>query len=143
MGCARTPVTIAAASTTNKTRLFLIGYLRRTLVRRFILCVTAMSTAGFQRTPDNLSLPFVEPKDRPVKSAVGIHVFQCKNVVLLVGKQAHHSTASEGDRRLSERHRYAADLLALLVKKKVLDGSDSYLDGGLSTFVKFQRITLN
>src|SRR5215468_9139823 len=142
MGCARIPVTIAAASTTNKTRLFLIGYLRRTLVRRFILCVPAM-TSGFQRTPDNVSLPLVEPKDGPVKSAVGIHVFQCKHVVLLVGKQAHHSTASEGDRRLPERHRYAADLLALLVKKKVLDGSDSYLDGGLSTFVKFQRITLN
>ena len=78
-----------------------------------------------------------------MKAHVGVDIFEADSVVLFVGKEANDSAPAERNCSLTQCHRHAADLLALLAEKNILDSSYLYFHGGLLALLKLQSAVLN
>src|SRR5215470_5676797 len=129
----------AAASASNNVGLLVFtGDLRSALFR----VVTVRDPCPFsqQIVPERFSLSLIELEDRSVNSTLRVLIFQSHRVVFLVGKETDGTAAAERDRRFSKSHRQAANLLALVADRNVLNRFNSYLRYRFSDLLKLKCV---
>ena len=133
---------IAAASTKGETRL--LAFITDSQIALFDLIVAAdVCTHGCQLFPEKLPLPLAELEDGSVNASIVGNIFPSKGVALLVGEKANDSASAERKGSLSQSHRKTANLLTLVAKKNILDGSYRYLHNWLASLLKPQFAILN
>jgi len=120
-----------------------LRHLHGSLLPGLVFAIADVRPSSHQFVPQNLALPLAELKNRTMNAPAAVNILEAESVVFLVGKKAHDSPSTIWSRSFSQCHRQAADLLALLAERNVLDRRYLELHGGFITRLKLQSTALH